>query len=67
MSNDNERIERKYVVLLVVTVVIGLILLMISTAATDLCALPMISGHNAGFPVYESGVPFMTATPDVAP
>lgn len=65
MRNDNGIIERKYVILPIAAVLVGLLMGMISAAFTKHYALPIMSGRNGGLPVYPSD-PFIVVTTSAA-
>lgn len=65
MRNDNGTIERKYVILPIAAVLVGLLMGMISMAFTKHHALPIMCGRNGGLPVYPSD-PFIVATTSAA-
>lgn len=65
MRDNNGIIERKYVILPIAAVLIGVLMDMISTAFTKHYALPIMSGRNDGLPVYLSD-PFIMVTTSAA-
>lgn len=61
MRDNNGTIERKYVILPIAAVLVGLLMCMISAAFTKHYALPIMCGRNGGLSVYLSD-PVIVAT-----